>query len=187
MVTDAERIAYCKDHLPYELLMLYFSHDSLQRPVHILAANSFIESFCVHARNLLDFFYNVKYADQSRLRLTAVHFVPTESPFAKKRKFGKEIGSLYEKLHDQIFHMGQRSSQIEGKISPAERQKLFYSIENAWTSFYPEMIPDLRAYIPSIQKSFPTPDQNTLPDLLTANATGHYTLTPNSTVTCYKD
>ena len=44
MVTDAERIAYCKDHLPYELLMLYFSHDSLQRPVHILAANSFIES-----------------------------------------------------------------------------------------------------------------------------------------------
>lgn len=187
MVTQVDRIEYCKDHLPYEMLMLYFTHDSLQRPVHVLAANSFIESFCVHARNLLDFFYNVKYADQSRLRLTAVHFVTSESLFAKKRKFGKEIGPLYKKLHEQIFHMGQRSSQIQGKISPAERQKLFCFIENAWTSFYPEMIPELQAHIPLIQKSFPAPDQNTVPDLPTANATAHYTLTPNSIVGCYRD
>ena len=186
MVTQADRIEYCKDHLPYEMLMLYFTHDSLQRPVHILAANSFIESFCVHTRNLLDFFHNVKHAEQSRLRLTAVHFVPSESLFAKKRKFGKEIGPLYKKLHEQIFHMGQRSSQIEGKISPAERQRLFYFIENTWTSFYPEMISGLRAHVPLIQKSFPPPDQNTVPNLPAANATGHYTLTPNSIVALYE-
>ena len=186
MVTEADRIEYCKDHLPYELLMLYFTHDSLQRPVHVLAANSFIESFCVHTRNLLDFFYNVKYADQSRLRLTAVHFVPPESLFAKKRKFGKEIGTLYKKLHDQIFHMGQRSSLIEEKISPEERQKLYYFIENTWTSFYPEMMPTLRAHIPLIQKSFPASDQNAIPNLPTVSATGHYTLTPNSIVSFYR-
>jgi hypothetical protein len=182
MVTQTVRIEYCKDHLPYEMLMLYFTHDSLRRPVHTLAANSFIESFCVHARNLLDFFHNVKHADQSRLRLTAAHFVPSESRFAKKKKLGKEIGRLYKKLHEQIFHMGQRSSQIQEKISPVERQKLFDFIEDTWASFYPQMIPDLRAHIPLIQKSF-SPGQNTVSDLPTANATAHYTLTPISIVT----
>lgn len=186
MVTEDDCIQYCKDHLPYELLMLYFTHDSLQRPVHILAANAFIESFCVHTRNLLDFFYNVKYTDQSQTRLTATHFVGPESQFAKKRSFGKAIGTLYGKLHAQIFHMGERSTPIDGKLSPQERQQLFEFVEKAWTTFYPEMIPTLRALIPLIQKSFPPPSQNTIPNLPMANATGHYTLTPNSIVALYK-
>lgn len=188
MVTGADRIEYCKDHLPYELMMLYFTHDSLQGPLRVLEANAFIESFCVHARNLLDFFHNAKYTDQSRLRLTAVHFVVTQSPFAKKKQLGKEIGLLYKKLHDQIFHMGQRSSRIEGKITPEERQKLFDYIEKLWTAFYPEMNLALRAHIPLIQKSFSPTSQDTIPALPPAYATtGHFTLTPNSMAAYYRD
>jgi hypothetical protein len=187
MVTHDDCVEYCKDHLPYELLMFYFTHDSLQHPVHILAANAFIESFCVHARNLLDFFHNTKYTDQSQTRLTATHFVAPESEFAKKRPFGQDIGTLYGKLHAQILHMGERSTPIEGKVSPEERQKLFSFIEKDWTSFYSEMIPSLRALIPLIQKSFPPPSQNTAPNLPMANATGHFTLTPNSVVSLYQN
>jgi hypothetical protein len=49
------------EHLPYEIDMLRYAYNRLQTPLQGQAEiNVFIECFCVHARTLLDFFWDKK-------------------------------------------------------------------------------------------------------------------------------
>jgi hypothetical protein len=168
MVTDNDRLEYCREHLPYEMVMLRFTHENLKRDIDQLTGNAFIESFCVHTRNLLDFFHNHKYADNSQLRLTAIHFVDAESMFKKKRKFGGDTGKLYKKTHEQVFHMGRRPSKGNEKLGPEDRQKLRELIEPLWNSFLSDMIPTLRKNVPRIPENF---NEMRNPNLPNANST----------------
>ena len=43
-------------HLQYEIHMLGFTYGALRQPVEKSTGYALIESFCIHARNLIDFF-----------------------------------------------------------------------------------------------------------------------------------
>lgn len=48
-------------HVRYELNMLFGTFEHLQNPApNIVVANALMESFCMHARALLDFFDNTQ-------------------------------------------------------------------------------------------------------------------------------
>src|SRR4051812_13574622 len=53
---------YLEEHLPYELSMLEHAFKHLQQPATYIGSradfNVFLESFCVHARNLKNFITN---------------------------------------------------------------------------------------------------------------------------------
>jgi hypothetical protein len=59
--TMADRNKILSEHLLYERNMLHYSYKSLQNPPSEQAAyNVLTECFCLHARNLIDFFWENK-------------------------------------------------------------------------------------------------------------------------------
>ena len=57
--TDKQMIDMLDEHLPYEVFMMLACHDNLYPAVRVADDFSLcvlIESFCVHARNLFEFF-----------------------------------------------------------------------------------------------------------------------------------
>jgi hypothetical protein len=68
MVTEAQRAAIA-DHLAYELQMLWASAAAMGQANRILN-NCVVQSFALHARNLIDFFYTAPQKDD----VVAAHF-----------------------------------------------------------------------------------------------------------------
>jgi hypothetical protein len=133
---DREKML-CK-HLPYEIEMLRFAHKMLQEPHHDkMIANSLIECFCIHARNLIDFFYEDK-PDNAK-DAVARHFTDRSSycPFAgKSPKEPGALGRLYAKVNKQITHITYDRTDIDTeKIGPEDRRDLRDLIENEINNF----------------------------------------------------
>jgi hypothetical protein len=57
--TDEQMIEMLDEHLPYEVAMMLVCHDNLYPTARVtddFSRNVLIESFCLHARNLFEFF-----------------------------------------------------------------------------------------------------------------------------------
>ena len=111
-------------HLPYEITMLVCSHTALGTMIYSkddhskLVRNSLINSFCIAARNVLDFLLN-----KINARASAVTF--NYKPFAQ----GKPEQSLIQKIQDQIAHITlNRTSDPEKKINGVVRDALSRAI-----------------------------------------------------------
>jgi hypothetical protein len=91
-------------------------------------ANAIIESFCVHARNLIDFFSvdSATPPQASKNYVGAKHFCDGYAPWTK----GGPNRELYGRLNAQISHLTyNRTSKDEEKIGPKEREELVELIE----------------------------------------------------------
>jgi hypothetical protein len=58
MTSKSQLENHLQDHLPYELLMLRYSHGRINIESDPLIWNAMYECFCMHARNLWDFLNN---------------------------------------------------------------------------------------------------------------------------------
>ncbi len=122
--TDEEILG---EHLPYELWMLRQTYEKLRSPLaNKVLRNALIESFCIHARLLLEFFGNKKgrraedYTGGSYKAVHLVNLTKTER----------------DKLNTQIAHMtGQRTVDSSEKIGPALRAKLITALERETNEF----------------------------------------------------
>jgi hypothetical protein len=89
------------EHLPYEIDMMRYAfrrlQSPLQSPLQQEELNALIECFCVHARNLLDFFWDRK--PRRKNYAIARHFVV--DPRCYKPFDGKnpKANGLYAKLN----------------------------------------------------------------------------------------
>ena len=118
-------------HLVYEVNMLRATNVCLSTPVEAfgrVVVNALIESFCVHARNLIDFF------DQSSETpgkaqhnyLGAKHFTTGYVPWAE----GIPSNDLISRLNKQISHLTYgRTAKDEEKIGDKQRSKLLEILE----------------------------------------------------------
>jgi hypothetical protein len=116
---------YWSEHLPYELEMLRSTHAYLSLPHGRVIDNALIESFCIHARNLIHFY-------RGKDDVQASHF--TKSRTYKVKHVGAhqpDIGTLlYNKLNRQIAHMtNSRTIVLTDKIGIEDRDKLLNAIE----------------------------------------------------------
>jgi hypothetical protein len=109
MTTILEEIA--KKHLPYEIDMLRQTYRKLvegQVPDEVVG-NALIESFCVHARSLLDFF-------ESRPNKRDDDYVATDFTSIFVPRINQSIDpfkTLRTKLNKEIFHLtGGRMSRM---------------------------------------------------------------------------
>jgi hypothetical protein len=123
-------------HIPYEVQMLramfcYLSTPVTRFMVQQWVVNGFIETFCVHARNLIDFFRET--TDSRTGYAAAKHFTDaTYKPFKPSRDEGVLIG----KLNDQIAHVTyRRTTRDAAKIGDNERVLLLRLIEEELARF----------------------------------------------------
>jgi len=94
--------------------------------------NVFIEYFCVHARNLLDFFWD-RQPIQKNYAVARQFTSESYSPFGGKNP---KADGVYAKLNDQIVHVTYHRTNItEQKIGDEERAHLKNLIEREIDNF----------------------------------------------------
>ncbi len=109
------RKEYFEEHLNYEIWMLNETYKLLDLPTteisNPVVGNALIESFCCHARILIEFFDKERGAD---------HY--TTVPYKRSDKYKK----LNRKINNQISHVVDegRSDETEAKIGSADRKAL---------------------------------------------------------------
>jgi hypothetical protein len=132
--------------VPYEIKMMKYTYEQLQSP----ALNSpadwvLIECFCLHVRNLIDFFW--KDEPLNSKNAVARHFTHATdqcySPFAgicpKK--------GIYGKINKQIAHVTYDSTEIEAeKIGPDDRKTLYDLVVKEIHNFRQHIRPRYRAF-----------------------------------------
>jgi len=112
-------------YVGYEIDMLVYTFDKLllveplvRRSFQAGQVNALIEAFCIHARNLHEFFQGSR-ADTLKANTFA------DSRY-KPRPNDQERKTLISKINKQISHLTeQRTSVVEEKISSADRAKLY--------------------------------------------------------------
>ena len=128
-------------HVLYEVWMLVETYNRLEAGVaDRVVGNALIESFCIHARALVDFFNDRKGAKASSFA------EPTYVSFAK----GDIPDALKSKLSTQIAHLTlTRTSNPAKKIDRAARQELFLKIATELNNFLQHLKPEYHALCPS--------------------------------------
>jgi hypothetical protein len=109
------------EHFGYEVGMLTETYKRLAtlRIEDPILANALIESFCIHARILIDFFNGRRGVKAKEVTLE------TYQPFQS----GQVRQALTEKLNTQIAHLTlKRTSVASEKIGPDDRKELFDAI-----------------------------------------------------------
>ena len=125
--------------------MLVYTFEKLLLVEHLVESslqagqvNALIEAFCIHARNLDEFFQGSGRGDT----LMAETFAASEyTPLMSDR----ERKDLVRKINKQISHLTeQRTSEAEEKIGTADRAKLFYILIAEADNFTRHLQPHLR-------------------------------------------
>ncbi len=136
-------VAYIRKHLAYEIEMFRYTYVGLQNQKDQLLFNALYESFCVHARNLMDFFFN-QASDKER-NYIAADFLPEGHPRAAKRSFG-DAGKPYGLIHKEVLHMGAGRPHEQAKqVGPSERKLLADTLKQEIADFRSHIVPTLQA------------------------------------------
>jgi hypothetical protein len=135
---SAEKIRHLEEHLPYELLMLRYTHQQLFAPQHQLDFNCYLECFVIHARILYNFLTN----EQDARNFKATDFGQSYQPLPHN-----ELSGAMFKLNSQILHFAKcRPNQPEKKFNTARVDKIHKWIEREISRFVKELSPEYRSH-----------------------------------------
>lgn len=130
-VSKEQKQKMISEHLEYEIYMLNYTDTILRNSsilmLHECIRNALIESFCTHARNLIEFFRNS--TTEARLGKPAgsKHFTGKGYSSLHTEKFKDTIGelsALYNQLSDDSAHLSYARTIGQKKIEAAERELL---------------------------------------------------------------
>jgi hypothetical protein len=134
------------EHLPYELGMLEWSYAALYDDQlasfrnHMLIRNLALESFWLHARNVLEFF--------NRPRNGTEVGVASASDFIKSKRFDAQLDlqALIDDINVQISHLQYgRPSTFEQKLNSARMEHVRGAINSALRRFEAGMVDEAKA------------------------------------------
>lgn len=161
VLTDAELIAYSKEHLQYEISMLVGCAHLLGRPfqsdmpeVAQIFRNVVVESFAIHVRNVVDFLYpnNVKPTD-----VLADDFFPQGMRSPAFPSLSSKLREARERAHKQVSHLttGRLSGNVPGKawaIGDLVKETLKVLTEFARHASPSKLDDSVRQYVLTIEK-----------------------------------
>ena len=144
-------------HVYYELSMLRYTYGKLLEAEKFIALdptarqkaipymNALIEAFCIHARNLDEFFQSTGESDTLKARKFADGFYrPLPSNTERKR--------IIKKIHKQIGHLSKKRTSVPAEqIDTADRVKLFSILTAEADNLTQHLLPNLLAawqYVP---------------------------------------
>ena len=114
--TDEQMIEMLDEHLPYEVVMMLVCHDKLYPTLNVpygSLSNIFIESFCLHARNMFEFLTRKNGGGQNYA--FAKVYVPNFEAF-REPKIAADKDDLFNKICEQITHLSFARVRGEGKV-----------------------------------------------------------------------
>jgi hypothetical protein len=138
MASEQEKVAYLEEHVSYEVVMLNYTFMRLMTsqsstPEEQLEFNAFLESFAVHARNLVEFLCN-KAEDEAR---SACDYIPA---FEAPNQAGV-VQALF-RLENQILRMSAlRTTGPQGKFDIDDARELYGWLVPAILKFQGELSP----------------------------------------------
>lgn len=111
-----------RKHISYELYMLDQTYEKLEKSHGQVINNALIESFCIHARNLIEFYRGTGRKDY----IKAEHYTGGSYKPKYVAAYTKHLDAkLYEKLNQQVAHLSRdRTTDPEKKIDRAARTKI---------------------------------------------------------------
>ena len=125
ILSDSELIAYSKEHVQYEITMLWSCGQLLMCDLHgasphliALLRNAVLESFAIHLRNLVDFLYpgqNIKDTD-----VLADDFFPQGKRPETFPSVPSDLDHARKRAHKQVSHLttGRLNEGDPGKNWP---------------------------------------------------------------------
>jgi hypothetical protein len=127
-------------HLDYEIRMLCETRKALRgEPISKqVIAFALMESFCIHARNLNEFFLEGTREDTLKASAfaTSDYRVP-ENPDDRQ--------ALFEKIHKQVAHLTTDQTSVAAeKIGPKDREEMYGWVHACLEHFAKHIRPDLR-------------------------------------------
>jgi hypothetical protein len=137
-VSDAVLQEFFDEHLPYEVEMMRGLYDELSAGGYTqLIHNANIESFHIHARNLIEFFKNKKPCDFDPRLFTHERYQPN----------GNFVdNSLEAKINQQISHLtADRTADAAQKLGPKEWAKIRGAVEKEIARWGESLSPEYKA------------------------------------------
>jgi hypothetical protein len=132
-----------KEHLGYGLDMLQRTYEALLGQItgsgqlKRITTNALIESFCIHARSLIEFFSNKQGAHARDFTMTGKY---------KASSISKIRSQTIQKLNTHVAHLTyDRTTETSKKIGVAERRELLVAIVEEAVSFKEQMKPGYRS------------------------------------------
>jgi hypothetical protein len=123
--------------------MLEQTYEQLKGARPGVCRNAFIESFCIHARNLIEF-YRGK-GEVNAGHFTADGIYKPKFVAANSRALGN---SLYDKLNQQVAHMTKdRTTDPKKKIGSNDRERIMEALRKETASFLVLMNPPMAGAI----------------------------------------
>jgi hypothetical protein len=133
------------DHLKYEIKMLNWTSKPPKQLVEEQAC-AFDESFCMHARVLIDFFhFDLKGKDKPKFENDAFAEYFTDGNYASAA-MSKELIKLWRKISVQIAHLSYKRPDCLNSIGKTEREKLHKLIEEDIEKFEQHLLPCFREH-----------------------------------------
>ena len=129
MATLIDPAAYLAEHYVYELNMLRWTQATLTETPEGFNANALIESFCVHARALMDFYKSRPRQDD----VTAQDF--TSSGQFSANGTSQIPSDVRTRVNKQIAHLTASRENAPQKVDYADRQTLLSAVELDHTAF----------------------------------------------------
>jgi len=129
---------YLKDHLPYTLQMLRYTHRYMtEHAERSLIYNAHHEAFCVSARNLDRFLTN-----NDTSNFNAKDFV-----LLYKHPKRESVKDIFVRMERQVFHFGKtRPTDPNGKVDLVQADKFYRWLEPAFLSFFNMLSSDQRGF-----------------------------------------
>ena len=147
MASEQEKIAYLEEHLSYEMVMLNYTFMRVltlrpSTPEGQLDCNAFLESFALHARNLVDFF-----SERSRenCRNASDYVTDFEAPDQTRVK------QALARLDRQTLHMTSlQATDPQEKFNTGDARELYAWIVPAILKFQGQLDPLYRVSLDAL-------------------------------------
>jgi|ERR1043165_1916601 hypothetical protein len=150
---EAQKVALLTDHFPYEIMMLDETVGLLGiANLHPHIRNMAIESFWVHARNLVEFFTLRPNVDGTCSGVASARDF-TDSGF----RSDLTLGDLPDTINSQICHLRyERTSNVPEKLDGFDIQRVKAALDRDISKFIEHLWPDTRQFWNG--ERFPRPD-----------------------------
>ena len=142
MASEQDKIAYLEEHISYEVVMLNYTFMRLltsrpSTPEQQLDFNTYLESFGVHARNLVAFLSDKSSADDRN----ALDYLPDFEAPANAR-----LQQVLARLEKEVLHVTVlRGPDPQEKFTVDDARELFAWIVPAILRFQGQLDPPYRA------------------------------------------
>lgn len=145
MTKSDKNLKRTTEHIYYEMMMFHYTTETLRRivdqsNVDIQLVNAVLESWSMHLRNLLTFFYtprNKRYKDD----VLAVDYVSSLSTFRNNRTKVKTFSNIKKRVAKQFAHLTYHRNVYNQKTKVWQFARTYAQMHPTMVAFY-ETLPE---------------------------------------------